>query len=158
MKDGWNGRYLDLAGNAKKLFGARAPAWGRRMCITWGKYSSEFTEYARFLWVYCGTANSSGIWCLMFLNYWVEACVSLFQSLRRSLQKQSGAGFNDEWNSWPDHLRLQDRTVLWQSPSAKSSNQKGIYSSKSGRFLRPGCLADICVSFADYVGHLHLPK
>lgn len=35
----------------------------------------------------------------MFLNYWVEACVSLFQSLRRSLQKQSGAGFNDEWNS-----------------------------------------------------------
>lgn len=81
------------------------------------------------------------------LNYWIEACVSLFQSLRRSLQKQSGAGFNDEWNSGPDHLRLQVRTVLWQSPSTKSSNQKGIHSSKSGRFLRLGCLADIWISF-----------
>lgn len=38
-KDGSSGPCSERAGNGRKLSGALAAAWGRKTCITWGKYA-----------------------------------------------------------------------------------------------------------------------
>lgn len=49
-KDGSSGPCWERAGNGRKSSGARAAAWGRKTCTTWGKYVCVCRKRLRILW------------------------------------------------------------------------------------------------------------